>query len=198
MQILPFSSAALEEALNVLRSGGVIAHATETCYGLACDLRNTDAVKKLFAIKQRPDAQPVSGLFASTDEAATFVAWNEKAAELAAQYLPGPLTIILPLKPDAGLFPTPAGGSTLGVRVSSHPHALALAKAFGGPLSTSSANIHGQPNPYSAEDIRMQFEHAAFTPDLVLDGGQLPQTPPSTIVDLANNGETRRQGNLQV
>lgn len=212
MRILP-ASTGLPEALSILSSGGVIAHATETCYGFACDLTNPKAVEKLFAIKQRPATQPVSALFPSVEEAKNYVEWNEKAEELAKQYLPGPLTLILPLRSDAPfqLFPIPLTADKLimnnyqlkisvGVRISSHPLAQQLVTAFGKPLSTSSANIHGQPNPYSAIDIKNQFTGQKFQPDLILDSGTLPPTPPSTVINLTESGNTGilRQGNVKM
>lgn len=220
MKIIPFSDEGLNEALTVLRNGGVVAHATETCYGLACDLGNPDAVAKLFAIKQRPEAQPVSALFASVDDAKEYVEWSERAEELAKQYLPGPLTLILSLKKNGlkQLWPTPGGQrtesrrqeasalptdfcllpTTLGIRVSSHAHAQSLIEAYGSPLSTTSANLHGQPNPYSAEDIVQQFGDQPVQPDFILDSGKLPPTPPSTIVDLTKNEQTHRKGSITI
>lgn len=208
MKIVPFSESAITEAIAVIKNGGVIAHATETCYGFACDLRNIDAVKKLFAIKQRPETQPVSGLFSSIEEAKKYVLWNERADELAEKYLPGPLTMILPLRPDAQaqLHPTlqftihnSQFTISLGVRISSHPHAQQIASAIGFPISTTSSNLHGQPNPYSAEDIRKQFEDQKDQPDLVLDSGTLPQVPPSTVIDLTKETiEQRRQGGVHI
>lgn len=207
MKTLPFSSTALAEAIGVLKGGGVIAHATETCYGLACDLRNIDAVKKLFAIKQRPDHQPVSGLFPSTEEAKKWVIWNEKADELAAQYLPGPLTLILPMRnAPTTLYPcineqpeTRNQKPTLGIRISSHPHAMQLAVAAAFPISTTSANVHGKPNPYSANNIAEQFKDQTFQPDLILDSGTLPQVPPSTVINLTtDDSATLRSGNIRI
>lgn len=201
MQILPATTASLQAALKVLANGSIVAHPTETCYGFACDLTNQAAVEKLFALKQRPAHMPVSGLFATVEEAKKYVMWNAKAEELA-KNLPGPLTLILPLRTDAPhkLFPTPDGGTTLGVRVSSNALATELAQNFGRPISTSSANIHGQPNPYSAEDIQKQFGSGGTTgtlPDLILDGGTLPPTPPSTVVDLTGeNRDIKRQGSI--
>lgn len=205
MRTLPFSPFSLAEAVAVLREGGVVAHATETCYGLACDLADPAAVAKLFAIKQRPETQPVSGLFASIEDAKRFVVWNDRAAALAAGHLPGPLTLILPLRADAPAslcaipkshIPNPKS-QTVGVRISSHPHAQALVTAFGSPVSTTSANLHGQPNPYSAQDILTQFADQQAQPDLILDSGPLPQTPPSTVIDLTSDEErTLRRGNL--
>lgn len=196
MRVLPYSAEALKEAVTILQNGGVIAHATETCYGLACNLSNEKAVEKVFAIKHRSHSQPISGLFASVVDAKQYVEWNARAEELSAK-LPGPLTLILPLRPDAPLrlFPKPKTKNekptnvTIGIRVSSHPHAAALVEAFESPISTTSANIHGKENPYSAEDIVKQFEGQDITPDLILDSGQLPQVPPSTVMDLTTDDE---------
>ena len=101
MRIIPADDEGIRLAVRIIEDGGVVAHATETCYGLACDLRNIDAVEKLFAIKERPPHQPVSALFSSIDEAKKYVEWNEKAEELAQKYLPGPLTVILRMREEA-------------------------------------------------------------------------------------------------
>jgi L-threonylcarbamoyladenylate synthase len=199
MKIIPADSAGIAAALKVLSDGGVVAHATETCYGLACDLRNPDAVQKLFRIKNRPGNAPVSGLFSSLDEAKKYVSWTTDANDLARDYLPGPLTIILPIRTDAPVRiypePPPEDGRTLGVRISSLPLAQTLAKEFGFPISTTSANLHGEPNPYDTTEIVRQFSSAEFQPDLILDSGKLPPTPPSTVVDLTKKTqEIRRKG----
>ena len=88
----------IKKALCILKNGGVVAHITDTCYGLACDMTNPKAVTKLFEIKHRPINMPVSALFASLEEAKKYVEWNDMAEKLAEKYLPGPLTLILPLK----------------------------------------------------------------------------------------------------
>lgn len=188
------------EALHVLKRGGVVAHATETCYGLACDLGNPAAVSKLFAIKQRPLDQPVSALFSSIDEAKKWVEWNDEAEKLSREFLPGPLTLILPLLKDRTLWITPENPKqSIGVRVSSLPLAQNLAKEFGSPLSTTSANLHGQKNLYSAEEIASQFVSKKFVPDLILDSGTLPPVPPSTVIDLTGKGERfRRKGTVHI
>lgn len=187
MRVLPDTPLGIERALAALRDGGVVAHATETCYGLACDLRNPAAVARVFRIKRRPAEKHISALFPSVKAAKQYVRWNAAADELAARHLPGPLTLVLPLKANAPfpLYPTPAGAITVGVRVSPHPIALALVEGFGTPLSTTSANIHGQPNPYSVEDMEAQFG-LADAPDILLDSGSLPPASPSTVVDLTD------------
>jgi len=203
MRTVRVSPEATEEALHILAAGGVVAHATETCYGFACDLTNPAAVEKLFAIKNRPADQPVSALFPSIEEAKKYVEWNDRAESLAKKHLPGPLTLILPLHKDAlPIFPNPnpTPNPTLAIRISSHPLAMELAARFGKPLSTTSGNLHGKPSPYSVPEIERQFASAAAQPDLILDSGELPSTPPSTIIDLTqkNETQTKRQGDLSV
>lgn len=200
MELLPATPDTLPRAIAVLRAGGVVAHPTETCYGLACDLTNPLAVERVFAIKHRARTQPVSGLFATVDEARRYVEWPDEAAALAAAHLPGPLTLILPLRADAPmrLFPIPQGAPTIGVRVSSLPLAQQLARESGVPLSTTSANVHGEENPYSAASIAERFARESFQPDLILDAGELPRVPPSTVVDLATGTGVRRAGDIAV
>lgn len=197
MRVLYPTAANIEEAVAVLKRGGVVAHPTETCYGFACDLANLDAVKKVFALKRRPDDKPVSALFASVDDAKKYVAWTDRAQELATANLPGPLTLVLPLRGDMPMrlhpcpttYNLPPATSSLGVRVSPHPVALALVTAFGAPLSTTSANVHGEPNPYGGQEIFERFADEKLQPDLILDFGVLPQVPPSKVVDLTTPEE---------
>jgi len=177
-----------------------VAHATETCYGLACDLGNSEAVARLFRIKQRSDTQPVSALFSSLDQAKQYLVWNARAKELAKEFLPGPLTLILPLRPDAPhqLFPTPNAlpptPITVGLRLSPHPVAQSLVAQFGRPISTTSANLHGLPSPYSAEEILAQFEKNDVSPDIILDSGTLERRSPSRIIDLSSGSEDLVRG----
>lgn len=202
MQIVSADSAGVAKALRVLESGGVIAHPTETCYGLACDLTNLKAVERLFAIKARPVDLAVSALFPALEEAEKFTVLSPSARKLVKTHLPGPLTIIAPVKTGVPhrLFVTPGGAdATIGIRISSHPTALSLVKEFSRPISTTSANLHGKPNPYSVADIEQQFSGREIVPDLVLDGGTLQAAPPSTIVEvLGENIRIVRQGDLQL
>lgn len=199
MNVQPISDASIKEAIAILHDGGVIAHATETCYGLACDLSNAKAVEKLFAIKNRPSKQPVSALFSSIDQAQQYLEWNEGALLLATQHLPGPLTIILTKKPECQLHVCPEGSETVGVRISSHPTARQLAEMFGSPLSTTSANIHGKKSPYSLDEMMDQYKAASVLPDLILDDGQLDHTATSTVIDASHGDmEIRREGGIAI
>jgi len=199
--ILATDPSAIANAVEALRVGGIVAHATETCYGLACDLTNADAVQKLFGIKRRPTNQPVSALFDSIASAKKFVEWNDSAEELAKKHLPGPLTIILPALPDTTPLYVTADGkraAEIGIRISPHSVAMALAKAFGRPIATTSANVHGKKNPYSAGDIQEQFR-STLMPDCILDGGRLPQAPPSTVVRaIGDDFSVVRQGGISL
>lgn len=207
MHVLPLTTKTIRDALSVLETGGIVMHATETCYGIACDLTNPTAVTRLFALKKRPLDQPVSVLFSSIEQAKQYVLWSTETEALAKKYLPGPLTLILPLHPNAptpiytvplsqerrrkkkdrrptsSIFHLPSSNATIGIRISSHPTAQKLVKRFGKPLSTTSANIHRQPTTYSPEEIIVQFPDT-LADVLLLNEGTLPHSPPSTIIDL--------------
>jgi L-threonylcarbamoyladenylate synthase len=187
----------------VLEAGGTVIHATETCYGLACDLTNPEALLRLFTIKQRSFDQPVSALFPSIEVAKKYVKWNDRAEKLAQEFLPGRLMIILPARKDMpyALCVTPPDKSatktqeprTIGIRVSSNRIASELVTCFGKPISTTSANLHGKPSPYSMEEILEQYKNAAEKPDLILDAGPLPFRKPSRIIDCTGTSDILRR-----
>lgn len=203
MKCIPSSDDGIHEAVTILKHGGVVAHATETCYGLACDLSNLEAVEKLFAIKQRPNDMPVSALFSSLEQAQDYLTWNDIADQLAREHLPGPLTLILRQRLDAPrtLFATatPEFDQTVGLRFSPHKTAQQLVKQYGFPLSTTSANIHGKPNPYSVADVQEQYMGASMQPDLIIDDGILEMRDASTVIDVSS-GEIHvlRKGNIKL
>lgn len=205
MPILPPTSRSLDLAVQALAAGGMVIHPTETCYGIACDLTNSAAVARLFALKRRPKDQPVSALFPSVAESRRYAIWNTTAKMLAQEFLPGPLTIILPLRNVAPhtIFLTPPNGQRttgngqrhVGIRVSSHPIAQKLVTLFGRPISTTSANISGKPPTYSVEEIVAQFRVLDGAQDIfILDAGPLSRHSPSTIMDVTGTSprEVRR------
>lgn len=203
MKIIPESAEALAEAVEVLRSGGTVIHATETCYGLACDLGSEDAVRDLFDVKKRPEDQAVSALFHSVDAARAYVEISPKAEELFSSHFPGPLTLVLPRRKGAPpLWVTASGGGEdpwIGVRITLHPAGAKLAEAFGKPIATTSANIHGKPSPYSVQEINDQWADMPLVPELVIDSGALPDAPPSTVVKVIGDAVTvLRQGRLRI
>lgn len=172
-------AAGIEEARRLLAAGEVVAFPTETYYGLAADARSEAAVAKVFAAKQRP-ADAAVPLLARDLEAVRALCAGELPAPvraLAAKFWPGPLTVVICAAPSVPAVLT-AGTGTIGVRVSPHPVAAALAEAF--PITATSANVSGRPPLRSAADVARELPDIAF----VLDGGDTPGGLPSTLVDV--------------
>jgi L-threonylcarbamoyladenylate synthase len=181
-------------AIKTLHSGGVVAHATETCYGLAVDIFQKAAVQKLYRLKKMDLAKPVSVLVRDLDEAQRYGVFSEKALDLARRYWPGALTLVLPRTALLPEWINP-GHPTIGLRVSPNKKTRQLLEAFSGPLTTTSANVHGQPETYKVEDFLAQ----GLVPDAVLNSGQIGQTPPSTLVEvLGEDVKLLRQGALRL
>ena len=189
----------IDEAVAVLREGGVVAHATDTCYGFACDAFNQTALERLYALKNMPMSKPVSILVANFHEAQKYAEFSDEARVLAERYWPGALTLVLPRKSIVPAFLNP-GVASIGIRVPGHALSLELAKLFGSPITTTSANISGLPSPYSIADIQAQFTHVQLKPDYSLDSGALSaENLPSTIIDMTGESPVIiRQGCLVV
>ena len=164
--------------------GGLVAFATETVYGLGADATNSAAVRRIFAAKRRPITNPLIVHVADVVIARRYVrAWPEDADQLARQFWPGPLTLVLP-KADSIAAEVTAGRDTVGVRVPNHPLALKLLRAFEGPIAAPSANRANHISPTSAEDVRAELGDAV---DLILDGGRCAVGIESTVLDLNLN-----------
>lgn len=157
-------------AVQVLRAGGVVMHPTETCYGLAVDIFNEGALKRLYALKGRDFNKPVSMMVRDLEDAKKYVEFNEVALQLAKKFWPGPLTLVLPRKKSLPEFfnsgmnlgAQKVGGQafvaqTVGVRCPDSAVSQALIKAYGGPLSTTSANVSGCAEVYKLEDYLAQL-----------------------------------------
>ncbi|MDH3330161.1 MAG: L-threonylcarbamoyladenylate synthase [Desulfobulbaceae bacterium] len=166
-------------AAEVIRKGGVVAFPTETYYGLAVDPLNGKALQKLFKIKDRPALKPVLLLIADRSQLGRVTtSVPELAARLMDRFWPGPLTLVLPARPELSSLVTGNTG-TVGVRLSPHPVAAALLKACGIPLTATSANRSGEAPAVTAEDVRAIFGSQI---DFVLDGGKTPGKLGSTLV----------------
>jgi len=173
--------AAIARAAQILARGGVITYPTETFYGLGADAMSADAVARVFALKGRAADNPVPLVLpgpAALDRVARAI--PPAARALAARFWPGPLTLVLQAVHD---LPEAITGGTgkVGVRVSIHPEAAALAAAFGGPITATSANRSGAPPARSIEALDASI---AGGTDLLLDGGETPGGPPSTVLDV--------------
>lgn len=138
-------AAGLGDAAAVLADGGLVAFPTETVYGLGVDARATDAVARLYEAKGRPSFNPLIVHVASLGAAEAYVEFDDAARALAQAFWPGALTLVLPLRADAGISPlVTAGLETLAIRVPDHRVAQGLMEAFDGPIAAPSANPSGQ------------------------------------------------------
>jgi L-threonylcarbamoyladenylate synthase len=171
--------AGLRAATDVLRAGGAVAFPTETFYGLAAAL-DPASVKRIFALKGRPDSKPLLVLVDSVAMAETVAHVSEPARALMKRYWPGALTFVLPARPIVPRDVT-AGTGTLGVRVSSHPIAHGLVRTLGEPVTAPSANPSGLEPPTTARAVVAYFGDGL---DLVLDGGPTAGGAPSTVLDM--------------
>lgn len=179
---------AVQEAARVLRAGGLIAYPTEAVFGLGCDPRNEAALAHLLALKSRPEDK---GLILIAADESQLEPWVEAlptdaAARVRATW-PGPVTWLIPARP--GVSPRLRGAhSSLAVRVTAHPLAAALARAFGGALVSTSANPSGEPPAREIEALRARFGAAI---DYYLAGPLGGRKRPSEIRD-ALSGEVLR------
>lgn len=176
---------AAARAAQILRAGGLVAFPTETVYGLGADASSAEAVARLYAAKGRPADHPVIVHFADAETAFTWAREVPEAARrLAANFWPGPLTMVLKRSAKAKDFVT-GGQDSVGLRVPSHPVAQALLKAFGDGVAAPSANEFGNVSPTEALHVRTDLGEKV---DLVLEGGASEVGIESTIVDLSGEG----------
>ncbi len=177
----------LGRACSILRDGGVVGMPTETVYGLAACVNRPEAISALFRIKERPLFDPLIVHIAEVSDICKVAAdFPQAASNLARQFWPGPLTIVLPKTPALNPAIT-AGLDTVAVRMPRHPLALRLIRRAGCPLAAPSANRFGRTSPTSAADVRKEFDDAVF----VVDGGPCEVGLESTVVELRElNGKT--------
>ncbi|KKW06520.1 MAG: hypothetical protein UY39_C0033G0012 [Candidatus Kaiserbacteria bacterium GW2011_GWC2_49_12] len=179
--------AAALQAAATLRSGGVIIYPTDTLYGLGADALSDSAVAKVKRIKGRDERKPIHAILANIETAKNYVVMNDKASLLARMFWPGSLTLIFKKKEgvDTGIG---SAIDTFGVRVSDNSFALELACTFGKPYTGTSANRSGEKPEHSIKGILAQLGEAVSDIDLVIDAGELPESPPSTVVDVHSAG----------
>ena len=173
---------AILEAVKILKSGGVIVYPTETLYGLGSNAFDKKAVKRVFEIKSR-EKKPIAVAAKNLKDAKKLVEFNSLAIKIAKRFLPGPLTMILPLK-DKRLEPLSIGTKNLGIRIPDNIVTQKILKFCSFPITTTSANISGGNNPVNAEDAINQIGERV---DLILDAGKCELGQPSTIISTTNN-----------
>jgi L-threonylcarbamoyladenylate synthase len=178
---------ALEEAAMLIRQGEVIAFPTETVYGLGADARSTTAVEKIFTAKGRPSDNPLIVHISERNQLAELVlGCNETERLLMERLWPGPLALVLPVRPGAVSPRVTAGLSTVAVRMPDHPLALRLITAAGCPIAAPSANRSGRPSPTCAEHVMTDMEGRIAG---VLDGGPTGIGLESTVIHVTADGQ---------
>lgn len=192
------SSAVINEAVQTLRDGGLVAFPTETVYGLGADAKNPRAIKQIFTAKGRPSNHPLIVHLASPDKfdqaqvdwVPVLAPWvrdlSEDALKLINAFWPGPLTLVF--KKDKSVLNELTGGQdTVAIRAPAHPIAQELLRKFKGGVVAPSANRFGKVSPTSAADVRSEFE--GMLDLMILDGGDCEVGIESTIIDLSSGDQ---------
>lgn len=188
MNLKTANKTSIKQAAKLIGSGKLVAFPTETVYGLGADATNDMAIAEIFAVKNRPQFNPLIIHVASQEMAETLVEWNELAEKLAVAFWAGPITFILPRLANSPVSMLAcAGGNTIGVRMPQNEIALALCQAAGVPIAAPSANRSGRISTTSAELV---YKELGDKIPLILDGGICQVGIESTVIDLTNNKPT--------
>ena len=170
----------LTEAGRVLREGGLVVFPTETVYGLGGNATDAEAAKKIYAAKGRPSDNPLIIHIAEPRAAEAYAVTSPLYYRLAAAFMPGPLTLILPKKETIPHSVT-GGLDSVAVRCPAHPIAHALIAAAGIPIAAPSANLSGKPSPTCAAHV---IDDLSGRVDMILDGGDCEIGLESTILKI--------------
>lgn len=189
----------LELAADIVLRGGVIAYPTETVYGLGCDPWNALAVQRIFEMKGREPGKPLLLVASSLSQVQDIAVLDGKALDMAQRYWPGPLTLVLPLKPGIALAPGVTLDGQVAVRVSSLPLVQALVERICFPITSTSANVAGEPPCLAPWEIDEAFRISPEQPNGILEGGKLSPSPPSTVIRASGERmEILRQGAIVI
>jgi len=176
----------IAEAGEILRQGGIVAFPTETVYGLGADAGNSAAVEAVFAAKGRPSDNPLIVHISQLEQLEHLVTDIQPVERrLMEHFWPGPLTLVMPVKPGAVSPYVTAGLDTVGVRMPDHPVALRLITAAGCPLAAPSANRSGRPSPTTAEHVA---EDLSSRIQGIVDGGSAGVGVESTVIQVQEDG----------
>ncbi len=193
MEILRLKSETIDDcvssALEVLRAGGVILYPTDTLYGLGADALSDEAVAKVYAIKGREEMRPIHAIVADIEMAERYAELNDEARLLLKDLPTGKLTVISKKKDlNSGIA---RGIDTFGFRIPDNDFCIALARAFDGPITATSANKSGAKPGQTVPKILAQLGDAASDIGLVIDAGDPPaggaEHQPSTVVDMTGD-----------
>jgi len=179
-RVLPFTDESIAEAARLILAAEPVAVPTETVYGLAADATNAEAVARIYEAKGRPSFNPLIVHVPDLATAERIGHFDATARELAQQYWPGPLTLVLPLKDGADIASiVTAGLTTIGLRVPAHRAIQAVLRATGRPLAAPSANASGSISPTRANHV---LKSLGGRIPLIIDGGPTERGIESTII----------------
>ncbi|SIS58623.1 translation factor SUA5 [Roseivivax lentus] len=190
------ADADIARAVEIWRAGGRVAFPTETVYGLGADAASDIAVARIFEAKDRPSFNPLIVHVATLEQARELAVWSETAEALAAAFWPGPLTLVLPLRPGARVSSlVTAGLDSVGIRMPAHPVARQLLRAFGGGIAAPSANRSGRISPTRAAHVLATLNGRI---EAVVDGGPSDVGLESTILGLTGRPTLLRPGGIAI
>ncbi|MGB7317718.1 MAG: L-threonylcarbamoyladenylate synthase [Planktotalea sp.] len=191
---LGFSAQDIQRAADLLGAGERVAFPTETVYGLGADARNGVAVAGIYEAKGRPSFNPLIVHVADVQSAREIGVWSDAADALATAFWPGPLSLVLPLRAEAGLSElVTAGLPSVAIRVPAGDLAHDLLRRFGGPVAAPSANPSGKISPTTAQHVLAGLDGKIAA---VLDGGACAVGLESTIVGLTGTPTLLREGGV--
>ncbi len=174
----------IKEAAEALKKGGIVAFPTDTFYGLGVDATNNEAVKRIYAVKERDYDKPILILIDKRDKIYKYVKDIPQIAEkLIDKFWPGPLTIIF--YASAAVSQSLLGrGNKIGIRIPNNPLTLLFLKAAGSPVTATSANLSKEPSPAEPEEIK---ENLCGKIDIILDAGRTTGIKESTVIDITEH-----------
>ena len=182
--IVPDNRPSHIRAAEIIQRGGVIAFRTDTFYGLGAAPLNRDAVARIRKLKGREDTKPILLLISDAVEVDRFIATRSETFDsIANRFWPGPLTLIGLARPKLPEELT-AGTKTIGLRLPNEENVRYLVRACGGALTATSANVSGKQPARTAKEVEEYFPEGI---DLIIDGGEVTATQPSTVVDLSGS-----------
>ncbi len=183
METKAFNDGVLQEVITILKEGGVVAHAADTCFGLLGDAMSPVALSTIQAIKGRDGQKPMSIMLPMTamSELSSYAELSDFAKDVANKLLPGPVTLLLPKGPAIPQHYFPET-NLIGIRVPEDEQTQIILRGFDGPLITTSANTSGQPICFDHEEVQRSFKNAAVKPDLLLEGTCNKHAEASTVL----------------
>jgi len=186
----------IQKAIEILNAAGVIIYPTDTAYGIGCRIDRTEAVDRLFRIRNRPTTQATPILVSSVNMALDyFENANSTIVELMGKYWPGALTIIGKCKSDIIYAKVRGGIDTIGIRMPNHPLPLKIIENLNVPILGPSANFHDSPTPYKTQDLDPNLIRKV---DLLITG-KMKYNIASTVVDCTQNKiKIIRQGAINI